>query len=123
MKLDSLIAVAILVVAVLGCVNNNQNNRTDSPPNVQSSPVEGRGEGPVSQAPGAEGSYGPNRDPTENADNYRLQQQGQVGPCNEKYNEFYNAYFQWKNNTIPVERFREYENAYDACVNYYYRSR
>lgn len=124
MKLDSLIAIAILVFSVLGCANNNQNNRSDSPPNVQSSPVQGDGgEGPVSNTSGPNGDYGPNRDPTENLDNYNLQQHGQAGPCNEKYNEMYNAYFQWKNNTIPVERYREYENAYDACVQYYYRSR
>ena len=65
--------------------------------------------------------YGPNRHPAENAHDYGLRQQGQIGPCGRAWDDFHASYFNWRNGTIQEPQYRDAERRYDECVAQNYR--
>lgn len=79
------------------------------------------GSGPISTSGPDRQDYGPNRNPAENAHDYTLRQQGQIGPCGRAWDEFNAGYFNWKNGQIPEEQYRQMERMYDECVAQNYR--
>lgn len=95
MKVNSLLALAMMLLIVLACEPSSNTNR-------------GRED------------YGPTRNPYENQDNYQRQQQGSSGPCNPAFEAMHAAYFETKNGKMPIERYRQYEAAYDECVRQNY---
>jgi len=96
----SLLSIALLLCAATGCEPDG---------------------GPVSVSGPDRQDYGPNRHPAENAHDYTLRQQGQIGPCGRAWDDFHASYFSWKNGTIPEEQHRALERAYNDCVAQNYR--
>lgn len=76
---------------------------------------------PVSTSGPDRQDYGPNRHPAENAHDYTLRQQGQIGPCGRAWDEFNAGYFHWKNGQIPEAHYQQLQQSYDACVAQNYR--
>jgi len=111
MKKESIFTFALLLFVVLACSNGN----TTQPNN--GSPASNTGGGPVSNSSGpSREDWGPNRDPEENAHDWRLRQQGQVGPCSSAFQEMHTAYFEWKNGRLAHDRYLEIQRRYDECV-------
>ena len=122
MNKNSILAFALLLFVVLGCLDSNSNSNSNSNTTPQNSGAPGstsEGSGPVSNTSGpTREDYGPNRNPAENQHDYlvRQQGQGQVGPCSSAWQEFYVAYFEWKNGRLAQDRFVEIQRRYDECV-------
>lgn len=72
--------------------------------------------GPVSTSGPDRQDYGPTRHPAENAHDYTLRQQGQIGPCGRAWDDYEAAYFAMKNGAIPEHVFREAQRRYEECV-------
>jgi hypothetical protein len=123
MKKESLLALALLLLVVLGCEpSNNTNSRPGSRPGSSQGSSSGQDTGPVSNTSGPDRQdYGPNRNPAESAHDYRLRQQGQVGPCASAWDDYYASYFNWKNGRITEGQYRDAEQRYDVCVAQNYR--
>ena len=112
MKKESILALALLLFVVLACNNGNTTQ-----PNTGSPASNTGGSGPVSNSSGAsQADWGPNRHPAENAHDYRLRQQGQVGPCSSAFQDMHTAYFEWKNGRLAHDRYLEIQRRYDECV-------
>lgn len=111
MKKESTLVFALLLFVVLACSNGNTTQ-----PNAPSNNT-GGGTGPVSNSSGpSQADWGPNRDPEENAHDYRLRQQGQVGPCSSAFQDMHTAYFEWKNGRLAQDRYLEIQRRYTECV-------
>ena len=113
MKKESILALALLLFVVLACNNGNTRQPNTGSPASNT----GGGTGPVSNSSGAsQADWGPNRHPAENAHDYRLRQQGQVGPCSSAFQDMHTAYFEWKNGRLAHDRYLEIQRRYDECV-------
>jgi hypothetical protein len=126
MKEESFLALALLLLVVLGCEpSNNTTSRPGSNSQISNSGQvsdSGQDAGPVSNTSGPDRQdYGPNRNPAENAHDYRLRQQGQVGPCASAWDYYHASYFDWKNGRITEGQYRDAEQRYDWCVAQNYR--
>lgn len=107
-----LLALALLLFVVLGCEPTNTTNASSD---------SGADSGPVATSGPDRPDYGPTRHPAENAHDYSLRQQGQIGPCGLAWDEFHASYFNWKNGMIPEGQHRDAERQYDGCVAQNYR--
>jgi hypothetical protein len=122
MKKESFLALALLLLVVLGCEpSNNTNSRSGSRPGSSQGSNSGSDTGPVSESGPDRPDYGPTRNPAENAHDYRLRQQGQVGPCASAWDDYYASYFNWKNGRITEGQYRDPEQRYNGCVAQNYR--
>ncbi|HEV2706148.1 MAG TPA: hypothetical protein VGV59_09505 [Pyrinomonadaceae bacterium] len=102
----------------MSCETGSNNNTNSAPqPATQSTPDSG----PVSESGVNRQDYGPTRHPAENAHDYQLRQQGQIGPCGRAWDYMYANYFNWKNGKLSEAQYREIERVYNACVAQNYR--
>ena len=121
MKKDSLLALALLILVALGCepsstINSGRDNRPTAQPAGNA-----RDDGPVSVSGPDRPDYGPTRHPAENAHDYTLRQQGQIGPCGRAWDYMYASYFEWKNGRMTEGQYRDAERGYNECVARNYR--
>ena len=117
MKKESFLALALLLLVVLGCEpSNNTNSRPGPGPGSSPGSNSGTDTGPVSNSGPDRPDYGPNRNPAENAHDYQLRQRGQAGPCSRTWDDYYASYFNWKNGRITEAQYRNAEQIYDQCV-------
>ena len=121
------LALALMLFVVLACDNSNNSqtvpSRSGPSPGQNSGQSSGQGSGPAARSGFDPQDPGPSRDPYDNQDAYNQRQQGRQAPCVQSWDAYHAAYFQNKNGQMAIERFREYENAYKACVEYYYYRR
>jgi hypothetical protein len=64
--------------------------------------------------------YGPNRDPWDNADDYRAKQQQMRSPCGDSWDKYEKAYFDNKAGRISAGDLNYYKMAYDSCIKQVY---